>query len=147
MPAAWAQASEQETDTRSADSTEIKDETIVTGIRRNLKDSVDLRCEALGVVDAISAADIGKFLDQNLAEALQRVPGVSISRSNNESSQIIVRGFGPEFNLVTLNGRSMPTAGGRAFDFNDLATEGIREVRSSSARASRRPGAWAARPF
>jgi iron complex outermembrane recepter protein len=129
VPAAWAQANEQETDARPAASTEIMDEIIVTGIRRSLKDSMDLRREAFGVVDAITAEDIGKFPDQNLAEALQRIPGVSISRSNNEGSQITVRGFGPEFNLVTLNGRSMPTAGGRAFDFNDLATEGISAVR------------------
>ena len=128
-PSVWAQADEQDSDTRQGAAVEIIDEIIVTGIRRSLKDSMDLRRESFGLVDAITAEDIGKFPDQNLAEALQRIPGVSISRANNEGSQITVRGFGPEFNLVTLNGRSMPTAGGRAFDFNDLATEGISAVR------------------
>src|SRR3546814_14442485 len=65
---------------------------------------------AQGVVDAISAEDIGKFPDTNLAESLQRITGVSIDRQNGEGSLVTVRGFGPEFNLVTLNGRQMPTA-------------------------------------
>ena len=66
--------------------------------------------DAVGVVDAISAEDIGKFPDTNLAESLQRISGVSIDRSNGEGSKVTVRGFGPDFNLVTLNGRQMPTA-------------------------------------
>src|SRR5690606_11393976 len=65
----------------------------------------------------------------NLAESLQRITGVSIDRSNNEGSKITVRGFGPEFNLVTLNGRQMPTTGGgRSFDFGNIATEGVSGV-------------------
>lgn len=104
------------------------DEIMVTGFRRSLIQSMDRKRGASGVVDAITAEDIGKFPDQNLAESLQRITGVSINRSNNEGSQITVRGMGPEFNLVTLNGRSMPTAGGRSFDFLDLASEGVSAV-------------------
>ncbi|MEJ2401190.1 MAG: TonB-dependent receptor [Xanthomonadales bacterium] len=104
------------------------EEVLVTGVRRSLIASMDRKRSADGVLDAITSEDIGKFPDQNLAEALQRITGVSIDRSNNEGSRITVRGFGPEFNLVTLNGRSMPTAGGRSFDFADLATEGISAV-------------------
>ena len=83
----------------------------VTGIRGSLAKSMDIKRESTGVVDAITAEDIGKFPDTNLAESLQRITGVSIDRSNNEGSKITVRGFGPEFNLVTLNGRQMPTTG------------------------------------
>ena len=101
---------------------------MVTGVRNSLIRSMDRKREASGVVDAITSEDLGKFPDQNLAEALQRIPGVSIDRSNNEGSQITVRGMGPEFNLVTLNGRSMPTQGGRSFDFADIATPGISAV-------------------
>jgi iron complex outermembrane recepter protein len=126
-PPALAQGNEQ-AESSQWSSSEIIDEIVVTGFRRSLVDSMDVRRGATGVVDAITALEIGKFPDQNLAEALQRIPGVSINRVNNEGSQITVRGFGPEFNLVTLNGRSMPTAGGRSFDFNDLATEGIKSV-------------------
>ena len=113
------------------------DEIVVTGIRASLAASADIKREAQGVVDAISAEDIGKFPDTNLAESLQRITGVSIDRQNGEGSLITVRGFGPEFNLVTLNGRQMPTAligdGGsppssRSFDFANLASEGIAAV-------------------
>jgi TonB-dependent receptor len=107
---------------------EVIEEVITTGIRSSLMTSMNRKRTATGVVDAITAEEIGKFPDQNLAEALQRITGVSISRVNNEGSEITVRGMGPEFNLVTLNGRSMPTEGSRSFDFGDIATEGIRAI-------------------
>ncbi|RJE77134.1 TonB-dependent receptor [Pseudoalteromonas sp. MSK9-3] len=100
----------------------------VTGIKGSLIKSMDVKRSATGVVDAITAEDIGKFPDANLAESLQRITGVSIDRSNNEGSKITVRGMGPEFNLVTLNGRQMPTVGGRSFDFANIATEGVSAV-------------------
>src|SRR5688572_8178739 len=83
------------------------DEVVVTGIRGSLKQSMETKRDATGVVDAISAEDIGKFPDTNLAESLQRITGVSIDRVNAEGSAITVRGFGPAFNLVTLNGRQL----------------------------------------
>jgi len=106
------------------------EEIVVTGIRSSLKRAVDQKRNASGVVDAISATDIGAFPDTNLAESLQRITGVSIDRSRGEGSKVTVRGFGPSFNLVTLNGRQMPTANGedRSFDFADLASEGISGV-------------------
>ncbi len=115
-------------DDGSGDSESVLEEVVVTGVRASLIASMDRKRNASGVVDAISAEDIGKFPDTNLAEALQRIPGVSIDRSNGEGSKITVRGMGPEFNLVTLNGRSMPTAGGRSFDFADIATEAVSAV-------------------
>jgi TonB-dependent receptor len=107
---------------------EVIEEIVTTGIRSSLMTSMNRKRTATGVVDAITAEEIGKFPDQNLAEALARITGVSIQRTNNEGTQITVRGMGPEFNLVTLNGRSMPTQGGRSFDFGDIATEGVRAV-------------------
>ena len=113
------------------------DSIVVTGIRASLKQSMDIKRDSFGVVDAISAEDIGKFPDTNLAESLQRITGVSIQRDNGEGSFVTVRGFGPEFNLVTLNGRQMPTStlgdGGsapstRSFDFANLASEGVAAV-------------------
>ena len=82
----------------------------VTGMRSSIKESTRLKRDASGVVDAISAEDIGKFPDTNLAESLQRITGVSIDRSNGEGSKVTVRGFGPDFNMITLNGRTMPGA-------------------------------------
>ena len=109
-------------------SDEVMEEIVTTGIRGSLIQSMDRKRDAKGVVDAITAEDIGKFPDQNLAESLSRITGVSIERSNNEGSLITVRGMGPEFNLVTLNGRTMPTGSGRSFDFGDIASEGVRAV-------------------
>jgi len=78
----------------------------------------------IGTVDAVSSEDVGKFPDQNVADALQRVPGVSVDRSGGESRYITVRGFGPEFNAVTLNGRTMATeVAGREFSFDILPSE------------------------
>lgn len=106
----------------------------VTGIRGSLIKSRDIKRDASGVVDAITSEDIGKFPDTNLAESLQRITGVSIDRSNGEGAKITVRGMGPNFNMVTLNGRQMPTIvdefgkGGRAFDFGNIATDAVSAV-------------------
>ena len=108
----------------------IEEVIVQGGIRGSLTRSMDIKRDSAGVVDAISAEDMGKFPDANLAESLQRITGVSISRSRGEGSQVTVRGFGPEYNLVTLNGRQMPTHSNtsRSFDFGDLASEGIAGV-------------------
>ncbi|KDA00996.1 TonB-dependent receptor plug domain-containing protein, partial [Hyphomonas oceanitis] len=130
MPASAQEAVEEES---------RQEVVVVQGIRGSLERAMDLKRESNGVLDAISAEDIGKFPDTNLAESLQRITGVSIDRSNGEGSKITVRGFGPDFNLVTLNGRTLPTAdigvigergnygagGDRSFDFSNLASEGV----------------------
>lgn len=101
----------------------------IVGIRGSLMRSMDTKRDALGVVDAISAEEMGKFPDTNLAEALQRITGVAISRANGEGSQITVRGFGPEFNLVTLNGRQMPGTGfTRSYNLEDLSSLGVKSL-------------------
>src|SRR3546814_5457187 len=71
---------------------------------------MNLKRDAQGIVDGIVAEDIGKFPDTNLAESLQRISGVSIDRSMGEGSKVTVRGVGPDFNLVLLNGRQMPAS-------------------------------------
>jgi len=119
-----------QTDDQIEDVDQIEEVIVLGGIRGSLKRSMDIKRDSAGVVDAISAEDMGKFPDANLAESLQRITGVSISRQRGEGSQVTVRGFGPEYNLVTLNGRQMPThsASSRSFDFGDLASEGIAGV-------------------
>src|SRR4051812_18220169 len=86
------------------------DEVVVTGIRGSLKQSMEIKRDSSGVVDAISSEDIGKFPDTNLAESLQRITGVSIDRVNGEGGSGSVPGFGPNFNLRTLNGPPLPAA-------------------------------------
>lgn len=122
--------------TAFAQSGDMVEEIVVTGIKGSLQRSMDVKRNAQGVVDAISAEDIGKFPDTNLAESLQRITGVSIDRNNGEGARVTVRGFGPDYNLVTLNGRHMPTSSmedtsasaSRSFDFSNIASEGISGV-------------------
>jgi TonB-dependent receptor len=119
-------------DTADSSST-VLDEVVVTGLRQSLVTSETIKRNSAGVVDAITAEDIGKFPDTNLAESIQRIPGVTIDRMNNEGSRVTVRGFGPEFNMVTLNGRQMPGnldpgAGPnatRSYDLENLSADGI----------------------
>lgn len=119
------------------DETRVEDTVVVTGIRGSLMSSMETKRSADGIVDAISAEDIGRFPDQNLAESLQRITGVSVDRSLGEGSSVTVRGFGQDFNLVTFNGRLMPTStlgdgasapASRNFDFGNLASEAISSV-------------------
>ncbi|RTL47199.1 MAG: TonB-dependent receptor [Burkholderiales bacterium] len=105
---------------------------VVTGIRRSLETSVNLKRSSAGLVDGIVAEDIGKFPDTNLAESLSRISGVSIDRANGEGTRVTVRGMGPDFNLVLLNGRQMPASSidgsapsSRSFDFSNLASDGV----------------------
>jgi len=88
-PAGAGQPQDQAAGTASSD-----DEIVVTGIRASLQRSSDIRRDGQGIVDAIVAEDIGKFPDSNLAESLQRIPGISINRVNGEGSEVTARGFG-----------------------------------------------------
>jgi len=126
---AQAQAAAPTTTPATSESLE---EVIVTGFRQSLKSSTEAKKESVGFTDSIFAEDIGKFPDTNLAESLQRISGVSIDRSSiGEGSKVTVRGVGPDFNLVLLNGRQMPGASindtsasnSRAFDFANLASQ------------------------
>jgi len=143
-PATHAVAQEQVAQTANANANADADPTdldtvVVTGIRASLTSSMNLKRDAQGIVDGIVAEDIGKFPDTNLAEALQRISGVSIDRtSSGEGSKVTVRGVGPDFNLVLLNGRQMPasnlgpggggTSNSRSFDFANIAAEAIAAI-------------------
>ncbi len=100
------------------------EEIIVTGIRGSLANSAAIKRNSNAIVDAISTEDLGKFPDSNVAESLQRIPGVSIDRSNGEGRFVTVRGFGPAFNTVLVNGRTFASdTQGREFSFDLLAAE------------------------
>jgi iron complex outermembrane receptor protein len=108
------------------------EEIVVSGFRTSLEKALEIKRESSGVVDSIVAEDIAKFPDNNLAEAIQRVPGVSIARNAGEGKSISVRGLSEEFTRVRINGveaqaTTAATAGGvnrgRGFDFNVFASE------------------------
>ncbi len=112
--------------TALAQDTAELEEIVVTGIRGSIKRAQDIKRDAAGVVDAIAAEDLGKFPDLNVAESLQRISGVSIDRAGGEGQQVTVRGLGPQFNTVLVNGRQIATdTGGREFNFDTLASEQI----------------------
>lgn len=94
---------------QSAQSGEIE-EVVVTGIRASLRESLETKREAVGVVDALTAEDVGKFPDKNLAEALQRVPGIVINREFGEGERINLRGTGSNLTRTLLNGHALATA-------------------------------------
>jgi iron complex outermembrane receptor protein len=83
------------------------EEVVVTGIRASLDRALDTKRGSEGFVDAINAEDVGKLPDQNVAEALQRVTGVSIQRSRGEGDFVSIRGLGPNFVRGTINNRSL----------------------------------------
>ncbi|HJS13254.1 TonB-dependent receptor [Sphingopyxis sp.] len=110
------------------------DEIVVTGYRAALRSAISEKRNSNVQVDAINAEDIADFPDTNLAESLQRLPGVSIDRDNGEGRTITVRGLGGDFNRTRLNGlEALATAGAndagsspnrsRAFDYNTFASE------------------------
>ncbi|WP_190276458.1 TonB-dependent receptor [Tsuneonella flava] len=97
---------------------------IVTGIRASQQASIDIKRNSVAVVDSIVAEDLGKLPDQNVAESLQRIAGVTIERNRGEGRFVTVRGFGPKFNAVTVNGRTLATDNnGREFSFDVLPSE------------------------
>ena len=110
------------------------DAIVVTGFRASLAAALNAKREDGGIVDVVKAEDIGKFPDTNLAESLQRVPGVVIDRDAGEGRSITVRGLGSDFTRVRINGiEALATTGGtdssgganrgRGFDFNVFAAE------------------------
>ncbi len=99
---------------------------LVSGIRSSLKASIDDKKNSNLVSDGIKAEDLGKFPDLNVAESLQRITGVSIDRSGGEGQAVTIRGFGPQFNTVLVNGRQIATdSAGREFNFDVLAADQI----------------------
>lgn len=104
-------------------------EIIVTGLRESLRRATDIKRNADNILDSIVADDIGKLPDQNIAEAIQRIPGVTISRDNGEGQFITVRGLGPAFSSALYNGRILATENqGREFSFDILPAELINRV-------------------
>jgi TonB-dependent receptor len=136
VPSSFAQDAAAATtpDQAAAGQTTDLDTVVVTGYRASLERAIDIKRGEAGVVDAIVSEDVGKFPDLNLAESLQRIPGVVITRDGGEGRNISVRGLGPDFTRVRINGmEALTTVGstdqnggtnrGRGFDFNVFASD------------------------
>ena len=79
-------------ETTSTPANEALEEVVVTGFRASLADALDNKRESNQIIESVSAEDIGKFPDQNVAESLQRLPGISIDRSNGQGQRVRIRG-------------------------------------------------------
>lgn len=119
------------------------EEVVVTGIRGSLTNSVNIKRNASAVVDAVSAEDIGKFPDNDVAESLARIPGISVNRQFGQGQQVSVRGASNQLTLTTLNGQNVASTGwydqqaiDRSFNYTLLPPEmiaGIEVYKSSRA--------------
>jgi TonB-dependent receptor len=118
----------------SSDADDVETVTVV-GIRGSLQKASDIKHEAANTVESVLAEDIAKMPDLNLAESIQRIPGVAMTREGGEGRNITLRGFAPDFTSTTLNGMEIPASSdgldsggftinaGRAFDFHVFASE------------------------
>ncbi|HUQ10164.1 MAG TPA: TonB-dependent receptor [Steroidobacteraceae bacterium] len=106
----------------------------VTGYRLSLRNAIEVKRNSDVMMDAINAEDIADFPDANLAESLQRLPGIALDRENGEGKQITVRGLGSDFTRIRLNGLETLSTGAasdsgsapnrsRGFDFNVFASD------------------------
>jgi iron complex outermembrane receptor protein len=83
------------------------EEIVVTGFRQALVSSIEVKREAMAVVQSVSAEDIGKLPDSSIAESLARLPGLAGQRVNGRTSAIAIRGFGEDFTAASMNGREL----------------------------------------
>ncbi len=126
--AAWAQVAPVDP-APSPTSEAAANDIIVTGTRASLARSLSLKRQADSIVDSISSEDIGKFPDANVAEAIQRIPGVTINREGGEGRFVSINGLGPEFASVLVNGRVVANDNpDRSFSFDTLASELVKTV-------------------
>lgn len=116
-------ASTQETQDQEVATTGATDNAIVvTGYRASIEQALEAKREANAFIDVITAEDIGKFPDKNVADSLQRVPGVIIDRDGGEGSRVSIRGLSSDLTLTQLNGNfiASATSGDPSRSFNYL---------------------------
>lgn len=110
----------------------------VTGIRYSQRSALDRKKEMGTMSDSLVAEDIGAFPDKNIAEALQRIPGIQLNRDDGEGSSVSIRGVDPDLLRVEMNNvGAMGMGGSRAVDFRDMASELVKSldvIKGSEAR-------------
>ena len=116
-------------------------EIVVTGIRGSLQRALQIKKLSLGVVDAVSAEDIGQFPDSSIGESIGRIPGVTVNRGSinqitsagaptatGSVTGVTVRGFGTQFNQLLVEGRQIASGNGQSFDFSTMSANYIGEI-------------------
>ncbi len=133
-----AQASAPAAAASSAKGDDAPAEVVITGTRASLERALAIKRDASAIQDSISATELGRFPDDNVADSLSHITGVSISRTaGGEGQYVSVRGLGPDYTLTTFNNRILGTDGaGRDFAFDVLPSDiinGADVVKSASA--------------
>lgn len=107
----------------------LGDEIVVTGIRRGIQTSIDTKRREQGIVEAVSAEEIGKLPDISIAESIARLPGLAAQRVNGRAQTISIRGLAPDFTTTLLNGRQQASSGdNRAVEFDQYPSELLASV-------------------
>jgi iron complex outermembrane receptor protein len=111
-------------------SDEVTEEVVVTGLRKSIEDSISVKKEQMGVVEVVSAEDIGKLPDASIAESIGRLPGIAAQRTNGRAQTLSIRGLGPDFTVTTFNGREQAsTNDNRTVEFDQYPSELVTQVR------------------
>jgi iron complex outermembrane receptor protein len=111
-------------------SDEAIDEVVVTGLRKSIQDSINVKREDSSIVEAVSAEDIGKLPDASIAEAIARLPGLAAQRTNGRAQTLSIRGLGPDFTVTTFNGREQAsTNDNRTVEFDQFPSELVQQVK------------------
>ena len=109
---------------------DVTEEVVVTGLRKSIEDSISVKKEQMGVVEVVSAEDIGKLPDASIAEAIGRLPGIAAQRTNGRAQTLSIRGLGPDFTVTTFNGREQAsTNDNRTVEFDQYPSELVTQVR------------------
>jgi len=106
-----------------AKATENVEHIQVVGIRSSIINALDVKRSNIKIVDGISADDLGKLPTDNIAEGIQRITGVQISRADGRGQRISIRGLDPRLARVTINGQTYASAGFDGFDFGFIESE------------------------
>ncbi len=113
----------------------VLEETYVTGVRRALKANLAIKQNSSNVLDVVTSEDIGKFPDQNVADALQRIAGVSVDRLWGQGRDVNIRGTDKDINRTLLNGQHVASAywwandnPSRGFNYSTLASQLVQSL-------------------
>ncbi|MEH6608996.1 MAG: TonB-dependent receptor [Halioglobus sp.] len=113
----------------------VLEEVVITGYKSSLMQSMEVKRFNNAVVDAVTAEDIGKFPDKNVAESLSRIPGIAISRDFGEGQGVTIRGLAPGLNITQVNGQAVGTAqwfvladAERNFNYEMLSSEMVGSI-------------------
>jgi iron complex outermembrane recepter protein len=120
----------QDAGTKADDSADDIQEVVVTGIRKSIQDSINVKKLDSSIVEVVSAEDIGKLPDSSIAESIARLPGIAAQRTNGRAQTLSIRGLGPDFTVTTFNGREQATTNdNRTVEFDQYPSELVTQVK------------------